>query len=343
MSTPDEDEEGWQLRSVLVLVVVTAVIATLAFLDHRRSAVDADGTPGSGPVSPSSSTSPPATRPRGKPHRASPAPPAVPRETRTRKRCVTLGGATSLVVTTFNIHSGLAGGGLHLDDLAAAIDSWDSDVVMLQEVSRGRGRVRFADEPTSFRTSLGMRASYGINVHPPDGGDYGVLTLSRYPIVSSTNTPLPTAPGAQQRGLLRTVIDVDGTRVAIYNTHLQDGYFHLRLQQMRAIDGVVAGEKLPFVLGGDLNSVPGSPVLAMTRALMGDSFGEVGVGAGATIPAPRPRIRIDYLLHSAALVPVQSVVMPLTASDHRGVRSAFTIGGVESRVCVPVLPSGVHH
>lgn len=339
MSTPDEEEDGWQLRSVLVLVVVTAVIATLAFLDHRRTPVDAAGTPAAVSTSP---TSTPSTRPRGNPQRVHPKPAPLPRPTRTRKRCVTLGGATSLVVTTFNIHSGLAGGGLHLDDLAAAIDSWDSDVVLLQEVSRGRARVRFADEPSSFRTSLGMRASYGINVHPPDGGDYGVLTLSRYPIVSSTNTPLPTEPGAQQRGLLRTVIDVDGTRVAIYNTHLQDGYFHLRLQQMRTIDTIVAGEKLPFVLGGDLNSVPGSPVLTMTRGLMADSFDEVGVGAGATIPAPRPRIRIDYLLHAAALVPVQSVVMPLTASDHRGVRSAFTIGGVQSRVCVPVLPSGVH-
>jgi endonuclease/exonuclease/phosphatase family metal-dependent hydrolase len=337
MSTPDQEEDGWQLRSVVVLVVVTVVIGTLAFLDHRRTSADPDGAP--------APSSPPSARP-GSGQRISPAPAPIPRhqqkQTRTRERCVTLGGATSLVVTTFNIHSGLAGGGLHLDDLAAAIGSWDSDVVMLQEVSRNRGRVRFADEPEAFKSSLGMRASYGVNLHPPDGGDYGVLTLSRYPIVSSTNTPLPTEPGAQQRGLLRTVIDVDGTKVAIYNTHLQDGYFGLRLRQMRAITGIVSGEKLPFVLGGDLNSVPASPVIGMTRPLMADSFAAVGAGEGATIPASRPRIRIDYLLHSPALVPVQSVVMPLTVSDHRGVRSAFTIGGVESRVCVPVLPSGVH-
>ncbi len=86
---------------------------------------------------------------------------------------------------------------------------------------------------------------------------------------------------------------------------------------MRAINEVLAREDLPVILGGDLNTVPGSPVIGMTRPLLADSFAEVGAGEGATIPAFRPRIRIDYLLHSSELTPLESRVMPLTPSDHR--------------------------
>ena len=353
MSTPDEPDDS-RLRSILALVLVVLVIATLAVVRHERTSAEPAAT--SPPPHASSPATPrrprprphparPATTTRRPPRRPLPAPKPLQRTTeRGGDRCVRLGGGpVTLAATTFNIHSGLANGRLHLDGLAAAIDSWDSDLVLLQEVSRNRGRVRRADEPTSFGVGLDMNVSYGVNMHPPDGGEFGVLTLSRYPIVSSTNTLLPTAPGAQQRGLLRTVVDVDGTQVAVYNTHLQDGYFSLRLRQMRAISAVLAREELPMILGGDLNTVPGSPVITMTRPLLSDSFGQVGAGEGATIPATRPRIRIDYLLHSAPLVALRSQVMPLTVSDHRAVRTIFGLPGDGERVCVPVLPSRGSH
>ena len=353
MSTPDEPDDS-RLRSILALVLVAVVIATLAVVRHERTSAEPAATPSS--PAPSSPATPSASRPAASPSPTRDDDPATPQETlpaprplqrtteRGGDRCVRLGGGpVTLAATTFNIHSGLANGRLHLDGLAAAIDSWDSDLVLLQEVSRNRGRVRRADEPTTFGVSLDMSVAYGVNMHPPDGGEFGVLTLSRYPIVSSTNTLLPTAPGAQQRGLLRTVVDVEGTHVAVYNTHLQDGYFSLRLRQMRAISAVLAREELPMILGGDLNTVPGSPVITMTRPLLSDSFGQVGAGEGATIPATRPRIRIDYLLHSAPLVALRSQVMPLTVSDHRAVRTSFELPADGERVCVPVLPSRGSH
>ena len=337
MSTPEDEENAQQLRSILVLVAILAVIGALVGYQHFRSAGSptTTTTPGfDGPGAPQAAGG-------DAPQKIAPAQPPLQREdglTSNGDRCVSLGGGTvGLTVVTYNIHSGLAGGRLQLDAMAGALQSWGPDIALVQEVSRNRGRVRHADEPTALATGLDLNPAYGVNWLPPDGGEYGVLTLSRYPIVSTTNTPLPNAPGAQPRGLLRTVVDVDGTQVAVYNTHLQPGFYSLRLRQMGAIMAILAKEKLPIVLGGDLNTVPSSPVISMTRSLLGDSFGQVGTGDGETIPAPRPNKRVDFLLHSADLVPVQSQVMPLTASDHRAVRTVFRLPGVDDEVCIPVL------
>ncbi|MFC4784118.1 endonuclease/exonuclease/phosphatase family protein [Nocardioides sp. MAHUQ-72] len=330
MSAPDEPDVA-QRRTVVVLAVVAVLIVTLAAVHRQRTSADDDA-----PASRAGATPAPTPRVPGPAPQAILPAPAPSSPGRGPDQCVRFDGTKGLAVTTFNIHSGLADGRLRLDDLAQAVESWDSGLVLLQEVSRNRGRVRNVDEPAALEAGLGMHAAFGVNDHPADGGDYGVMTLSRYPIVSSRNTLLPTAPGAQQRGLLRTVVDFGGTRIAVYNTHLQDGYFPLRLRQMRAITRILAREDLPVILGGDLNTVPGSPVIGMTRPLLSDSFAEVGKGEGATIPAFRPRIRIDYLLHSPRLVPLESRVMPLTASDHRAVRSVFRLPD-DIRVCVPAV------
>ena len=53
------------------------------------------------------------------------------------------------------------------------------------------------------------------------GGQYGTALLSRYPIESVENTPLPRLPGDEQRGLLHAVLDVDGAKLSAYVVHLQ--------------------------------------------------------------------------------------------------------------------------
>jgi endonuclease/exonuclease/phosphatase family metal-dependent hydrolase len=49
---------------------------------------------------------------------------------------------------------------------------------------------------------------------------YGTLIISRLPILECTNTPLRRVGTTEQRGLLKTLINVHGVPLQFYYTHL---------------------------------------------------------------------------------------------------------------------------
>src|SRR5690625_4489348 len=51
------------------------------------------------------------------------------------------------------------------------------------------------------------------------GGEYGTATLSRFPIVEHENSHFEQL-GPEQRGVLQTMIDMDGRSLLMINTHL---------------------------------------------------------------------------------------------------------------------------
>jgi endonuclease/exonuclease/phosphatase family metal-dependent hydrolase len=187
-----------------------------------------------------------------------------------------------------------------------------------------------------------MAWAFGANVRRSAANSYGTAILSRYPIESYRNTPLPAPPGTQQRGLLRATIVVNGVRMSVYGTHLENTSATARLLQARAIAPIVRADPLPKVFGGDLNSRPGSPVLDTIDGVAHDTWAAVGVGAGLTHPDAIPRIRIDYLMYAdgstADLTPLGMDVLPSHVSDHRAVRAAYRLTAGQGDVCVPVLP-----
>ena len=228
---------------------------------------------------------------------------------------------------TFNIHGGLGSGGYDLARIANEIKAWDADVVLLQEIDRYRERTEQDDQPVALGAALDMFASYGANVvRPPVEEDdklqeYGTLTLSRLPILESDNVRLPNRPGLEQRGLLRTTVDVGGTPVDVYNTHLQHTSGVVRRDQVRAIKEVLRSRDLPTVVGGDLNAEPDSRALRLlTGWRFTDPWPVVGAGDGLTVPAGTPRRRIDFVLYDEAFVPVTADDLVSAVSDHRAVR-----------------------
>ena len=227
-----------------------------------------------------------------------------------------------------------------MEQIAREIEAWDPDVVLLQEVDRNRLSSRQTDQPGYYAQRLGMQVSFAVNVRHRANGQYGVATLSKYPIVGQSNTFLPNDPSlpkAQQRGILNTKIKVGDTVISVYNTHLQHIYDDLRLRQMHVVARIVAADPLPKILGGDLNSGPRTPVLAAARGVLRDSWDAVGVGSGNTVPAVDPKGRIDYVLYSDPLVPQDSQVYFSQVSDHRAVRSTFTLSDEDEPICVPVF------
>jgi endonuclease/exonuclease/phosphatase family metal-dependent hydrolase len=97
---------------------------------------------------------------------------------------------------------------------------------------------------------------------------YGTAILSRHPILSWENTPLPRNDGHERRGPLLALVQVRGVCVQVCNTHLQHNDAGERLDQVRAIQPRIAAHSEPVVLTGDLNAGPDAPeIRALSETL----------------------------------------------------------------------------
>jgi endonuclease/exonuclease/phosphatase family metal-dependent hydrolase len=321
-----------------VLLVAIVLLAALALRDE--SSPDA-ARPASHPTPAPSAT--PADRggtpaPSARPSESGSAAPSDP----TATVCVPPTAPRRLSVLTFNIHSARARDGrVDLATIGREIAAWDADVVLLQEVDRGRAWTGRVDMPAVLAGRLGTSWTFGSNVRRSPTNQYGTAILSRYPILSSRNTLLPAPPGTQQRGLLRATIDVDGVPLSVYDTHLENGSHAARLRQIRTIVPILRADPRPKLLGGDLNSVPGSPMLAAARTAVTDTWPEVASDAGLTAPGGNPRVRIDYLMYAGGqgvqLTPLRAQLLTSAVSDHRAVRATYRVSADGRKVCVPVL------
>lgn len=237
--------------------------------------------------------------------------------------------ARVLRVMTYNIQ---AGGG-KLENIAEAIRSVAPDIVGLQEVDVHWGeRSAFADQASGLAQALGMQARFAriYRIDPADSTrpprEYGVALLTRCPVLSFTNhtltrlstqdaNPLP----APMPGFLEAKVDVGGTAVRVFNTHLDyRSDPSVRQQQVAEMLAIVGESSIPTLFLGDLNAQPQAPELQPLFARLKDAW-PAAAGAGFTYPASEPLRRIDYILTSEHFV-ARSVRVPATlASDHRPV------------------------
>ncbi|TVT34734.1 metal-dependent hydrolase, partial [Amycolatopsis rhizosphaerae] len=140
-----------------------------------------------------------------------------------------------LTVATYNIHAGAGEDDVFdLDRTAEAIRSLHADVVGLQEVDVHWGaRSDFTDEARELANRLGMRVFFApiYDLDPAAAGAprrrFGVAVLSRYPVLSAENheitrlsTQVPDPVPAPAPGFAEVAVNVRGTVVHVYCTHL---------------------------------------------------------------------------------------------------------------------------
>lgn len=218
---------------------------------------------------------------------------------------------------------------IDVNAIANVIKQEQPDLVALQEVdvftTRSGKSLHQAEEIARL---TGMKA-YFAKAIDYGGGEYGVAILSRFPMESIKNTPLPTdaGTGGELRTLASAVISLPGGKKIVFaSTHLDAQSAHTnRLLQAQKIVDILKQETLPVILAGDLNAVASSEVINIfdnyfTRTCT--------TNCAFTIPVINPTKTIDFIVYAPKdkfKVTQQKVIAETYASDHRPVMAVLEL------------------
>lgn len=235
------------------------------------------------------------------------------------------------------------------DRIAEELEHLGCDVVLLQEVwtrrsYRALGRAN--DRRKGEWWTAAARHERGFL------GQNGLLTLSRYPIISAKFHPFTTArlpDSLMCKGALRVTLALGPERfVNVWNTHLQEGSPRVRSRQLEELLGWIEASdqgQLADIVGGDFNLVPGTEEFVRLQSGVGLSVLEL---AGmAPLPtwdglgrAPGRSKAIDHIFvglrQPQGEVAVQArrqfggAVPADRLSDHLGLEALLTFRGLES-------------
>lgn len=230
--------------------------------------------------------------------------------------------ATKLKLMTYNMHRGIGKNGkLNLNNTAEVIKTCDAAIIGLQEVERHSIRTGFQDQIEVLSKKLGMNFAYGKSINVLNGA-YGNGLLSIYPIDEYTVYDLPSFSFSEQRTILRTVVNIEGNRLAVYNTHLGLKESERR-EQLDYILGLIKEETLNYVLMGDMNTK--SEKLNMLTIYMKDSAQDSKKQELSTFSEKDVQERIDYIFVSSDVQVTDYDVIISEASDHYPVISEIVL------------------
>ncbi len=184
-----------------------------------------------------------------------------------------------------------------------------------------------------------------------DGGMFGNLTISKYPIVSGDKI---TFKGSTNLCIFSD-IDFFGKMIRIYNTHLEShsisfttlvkrmsnsqkvseeiinvhervaSAFKKRGKQVDSIAVHMSKSEYPAIICGDFNDTPMSYTYHILMKGMKDSFRESGRGFSATYSYLWPLLRIDYILYPEKFWSMSHTTQKVPYSDHYPVFSEIII------------------
>lgn len=224
---------------------------------------------------------------------------------------------------TYNVHSCIGmDGRLSPDRIARIIAHHAPDVVALQEIEVRCERTGCVDQVEKIARKLEME----FHFHPSfliEDGAFGNALLSRFPIRDMKRGPLPriAALGAEPRGVLSAVLDVNGRLVRMVNTHLSIWPVE-RVLQARALKSEWAvSPQMPLVLCGDFNALPLSGVHRIISGVLSDAQGPRATWkAHNTWAGYYPVVRIDHVFISEGLRALKAeapaTALERNASDH---------------------------
>ncbi|WP_149275739.1 endonuclease/exonuclease/phosphatase family protein [Pareuzebyella sediminis] len=197
---------------------------------------------------------------------------------------------------TFNIlHGATVKNDFNLDTIAGVIQSFQPDLVALQEVDFKTKRAKGYDLPTELGFRTGMVSLFARAMYY-DGGEYGEAILSRYTLVGSENLDLPHLPASEPRAALVARIKTSkGNTIQFVGTHLD----HLnentdRKMQAKALIDKLGDTPYPTIIAGDLNDGAHSETLQILKTKF--SKPQISEALVNTWPSDAPKRNLDHIL-----------------------------------------------
>jgi len=230
--------------------------------------------------------------------------------------------------------------------------SQNPDVICLQEVlisdNSGFSLERLKNDlnHTPFTHSMLLRNTSGSR-------KYGNIISSSYPIINNGEVLFNKT---YNRSIFADIV-IDGDTLRIYNNHLQSfklgtenfslltdfehnfdegslgeiqdisirmkvAYIQ-RAKQAKQLKSHIDQTHLPVIVCGDFNDTPVSYTYYCIKKDLKDAFVESGKGFGKTYDQIFPAFRIDYILYSKDLYPVEFKTLDTSLSDHYPLVSNF--------------------
>ena len=217
-------------------------------------------------------------------------------------------------------------GKISTERIARIISRYNPDVIALQELDAYRKRSAGVAQAEKIARHLGMYFQFHSTYHGKDE-QYGRAIISRYPMALIKQEILPNFSNQkvfEPRGVIWVVIDFQGIKVNILNTHLSL-LGPVQVLQCKAIlgkDWLSHPEcKGPAILCGDFNMTPGSPGYKTICSHLRDSqFSDTGKDLYKTWYSAHPFRRIDYAFITPEFqvksVEVDHTALEKVGSDH---------------------------
>ncbi len=264
--------------------------------------------------------------------------------------------ASQLKVLTYNVHVfdvyDKVEGAATRDAIYDLLNREQADVICFQEFYQSEKNKTFPTRDTllEFLPTPYYHERY---THAISGERYfGVVTLSKYPIVKKGFVPFSTDVN---NFCIYVDILKDGDTLRVYNAHLQSirlkpedydlakgktaqseiddaskriamrlkNAFVKRQEQVDRIAASIRVSPYPVILCGDFNDPPVSYTYSRLTDQLEDSFTSCGNGIGNTYIGAFPSFRIDYILHSKMLEAVNYQTLPEKLSDHHAITATF--------------------
>lgn len=204
--------------------------------------------------------------------------------------------AETIRLATYNIH--VAKGIDKVYDpkrISAFLLDNDIDIAGLQEVDRLAKRTQFIDQPLIFELNKTYEFRFSSTVNFSTGGEYGILSLSRFPFQTFKELILPVKKGEEPRKCQIYQIKTEKRTLNLAHTHLTNrNDTHSRLDQVKTILNEISDQP-NTIFFGDFNAEPSSKEIQFIKEKGFLSAGELLHNTVPTYPSNNPNQKLDYV------------------------------------------------
>lgn len=228
--------------------------------------------------------------------------------------------SATFTVMTYNLQSGFSSDKeWDIEAQARVIETYDPDVVVLQEISRGWLVTTGSDQLLWLSRRLDMPYVWGP---ASDDGLWGNAILSRAPLSEVAELRYDSTQNFK-RSAVRARVETESGPLWIIGTHLDNpaGAGAVRFEQVEQLLAFWNGRQ-PAVMLGDFNAVPADDVIMRVVA---SGFVDVGAALIPEATTSRDGRRIDYIFVTGDIAIDDALVPNTDASDHRPVVVTLTL------------------